>query len=288
MSLDVPVALILFNRPDATARVFQAIRAARPRRLFLVADGPRDAAEAALTGAARRAAGPVDWPCDVRTRFAEVNLGCRQNVSAGLDWVFEQCESAIVLEDDCLPHPSFFPFCAELLARYRDDERVAMISGDNFHFGRRVTDDSYYFSYMNHIWGWASWRRSWRRFDPTMQAWGELRETEWLERHLDFPRLAETMRKNFDRVWRGEVDTWDSQWTFACWQAEALTVLPAVNLVSNIGFGPGATHTRSAGSPLAGLPVETMAFPLRHPPEVVRDVPADAASLTRLIELKNL
>lgn len=288
LSLDVPVALILFNRPEATARVFESVRAARPARLLLVADGPRDDAERALTEAARRAVSEVDWPCSVERKYADRNLGCRANVAGGLDWVFDRCESAIILEDDCLPHPTFFRFCAELLDRYRAEERVAMISGDNFHFGRRATDDSYYFSYMNHIWGWASWRRSWRRFDASMQAWEALRRTDWLEQHLAFPRLAEAMRRNLDRVWRGEVDTWDTQWTFACWLADALTVLPAVNLVSNIGFGPGATHTRSAESALAGLPVEAMAFPLRHPKRVERNASADEASLSRLIELKNL
>jgi hypothetical protein len=288
MPLDVPVALILFNRPRQTARVFEAIAAAQPRELYLIADGPRDLTERAATDSARSVVSRVNWRCDVQTRYADRNLGCRANVSQGIDWLFSQTDSAIILEDDCLPHASFFPYCAELLQRYREDERVAMISGDNFQFGRRMTSDSYYFSYMNHIWGWASWRRAWRGFDASMNEWERLRQTDWLEQHLSFPALARKMRSNFDRVWRSEVDTWDTQWTFACWRANALTALPAVNLVSNIGFGFGATHTHAAASPLANLPTGAIEFPLCHPTEVKRHAAADDASLNRLLELKNL
>jgi hypothetical protein len=208
-------------------------------------------------------------------------------VSSGIDWVFEHVDRAIILEDDCLPDPTFFRFCDELLDRYVDNERIAMISGDNFQFGRPVTDDSYYFSYVTHVWGWATWRRSWRQYDVGMKRWEQVRETDWLEGYLDHAGFARQMRHNFDRVWRGEVDTWDAQWTLACWLNDGLTILPAGNLVRNIGFGSGATHTKAA-SPLANLPVEPMSFPLKHPAEVRRNKAADDASLDQLLALKNL
>src|SRR4051812_5076822 len=145
--LETPVAFLVFNRPDVTARVFRAIAAARPRKLLVVADGPRPdrAGEAERCEQVRRIATAVDWDCDLRTDFAPVNLGCKRRVSSGLDWVFTEVEEAIILEDDCLPHPTFFWYCRELLDRWRDDPRVATISGTNFQFGQRRGRASYYF-----------------------------------------------------------------------------------------------------------------------------------------------
>nr|MBA3765731.1 glycosyltransferase family 2 protein [Acidobacteriota bacterium] len=176
--MNVPVALIIFNRADTTARVLAEIAKARPSKLLVIADGPRadhpDDAEKCL--AARAAIDRVNWDCEVLTNYSEVNLGCGARPSSGLDWVFENVAEAIILEDDCLPHPTFFPFCAELLERHRDDERVMMISGDNFQFGRKRTQYSYYFSRYTHTWGWATWRRAWRYFDREIKLWPALRE----------------------------------------------------------------------------------------------------------------
>src|SRR5687767_13684909 len=162
-----PVALLVFNRPQATARVFEAVARARPPRLLVVADGPRadrpDDGE--LCHQTRAIIERVDWPCEVMKDYSDTNLGCRKRVSSGLDWVFSNVADAIILEDDCLPEPSFFPFCEELLERYRDDERVAMIRAGNFLEGRRVASTSYYFSRWFHIWGWATWARAWKHND---------------------------------------------------------------------------------------------------------------------------
>src|SRR3954453_1153033 len=165
--LETAVALLLFRRPEETARVFERIREARPRKLFLVADGPRPGNEEDAQGCeqARAVVERVDWPCDVVRDFADENLGLKKRIPRGLHRVFGEAPEAIILEDDCLPHPSFFRYCAELLERYRDDERVMMISGDNFQGGRRRTPDSYYFSRYVHSWGWATWRRAWQHFD---------------------------------------------------------------------------------------------------------------------------
>lgn len=288
MSLNTPIAFFVFNRLEPTARVFERIVQARPRRLLIVADGPRDDREQEKCEATRRIVERIDWPCEVERNYARRNLGCRQRVASGLDWVFDRCERAIILEDDCLPHPTFFRFAHELLDRYADDERIGQISGDNFQFGQRHFEHSYYFSCLNHIWGWATWRRAWRLYDVNVRRWGELRTTDWLERHLENPTFAANMRAALEKVWRGELDTWDVQWVFALWRADALTVLPALNLITNIGFGGDATHTRSSVNACANLPVQAMTFPLSHPPSVERDAAADHASLRRLLDARNL
>ena len=164
-NLRTPVALLIFNRPDTTERVFNAVAKARPSKLLVVADGPRDSrpGEAARCEQTRAIIKRVDWDCEVITNFADRNMGCKLRVSSGIDWIFEQVEEAIILEDDCLPDPSFFRFCDEMLERYRDNERVGMVSGGNLQFGRHRGTGSYYFSKYTHIWGWASWRRAWKR-----------------------------------------------------------------------------------------------------------------------------
>jgi hypothetical protein len=281
--LTTPVAFIIFNRPDTTARVFAEIARAKPPQLLVIADGARSdrPGEAELCAATRAIIEGVDWDCEVKTNFADRNMGCRQRVSSGLDWVFDTVEAAIILEDDCLPEPGFFRFCEELLEKYRDDERIGQISGDNFQFGHRHSADSYYFSRFNHIWGWATWRRAWKNYDVSMAAWPQARDRGWLREILDDKHQASYWGRLFQRVADGEIDTWDYQWVFACWRNNALTILPNVNLVSNIGFGPAATHT-TRDSQFANMETETMQFPLRHPDSVIRDTQADLATTGRM------
>ena len=274
--LHTPVAFLIFNRPDTAGRVFEEIRRARPPKLLAVADGPRPdrPGEAERCAAVRAIIERVDWPCELVKNYADTNLGCKRRVSSGLDWVFETVEEAIILEDDCLPHPTFFRFCDELLDRYRDDERVMHISGDNFQFGRKRGDASYYFSRYPHIWGWASWRRAWRHYDVEMTEW---RSAGDKEAYLSAFRTSDE-RRFFREVWNGvcegRIDTWDYQWGFACAARKGLVVLPNVNLVTNLGFAGDATHTH-AGSPVAALPSEAMVFPLKHPEGFQWDDEAD-------------
>ena len=275
--LDVPVAFLVFNRPDTTERVFAEIARAKPAKLLVVADGPRSnrPGEAEKCAETRAIIESVDWNCEVLTNYSDVNLGCKRRVSSGLDWVFENVEEAIILEDDCVPHPTFFRYCEELLDRYRDDRRIMAISGDNFQFGRRRSPYSYYFSRYNHEWGWATWRRAWQHYDVTMSVWPEIRDGAWLQDILGKTMQGAYWHRAFDTVYEGKIDTWDYQWTFACWLQNGLTILPNVNLVSNIGYGEAATHTRSTESPLANMRIEAIQFPLMHPPYVIRDTVAD-------------
>jgi hypothetical protein len=283
--LRTPVALLIFNRPETTARVFERVREARPPKLLVVADGPRpdQPDEAERTAAARRVVERVDWECELLTDYSEANLGCRRRVSSGLDWVFETVEEAIVLEDDCVPDPSFFPFCDELLERYRDEERVMHVSGDNFQFGRRVGEASYYFTRYPHVWGWASWRRAWRHHDVEIPKWaaaGRLRRRLLLREFAD-PSERRFWEWAWDGVSAGLIDTWDFQWVFALRARKALAINPNVNLVSNIGFGAESTHTAEDERGVGALPTEETGFPLRHPDRIERDAAADerAASL---------
>ena len=276
--LKTPVVFLVFNRPSVTAKVFGAIRHAQPPKLLVVADGPRsDRTEEQLCEETRKFATSVDWPCEVFTRFSTENLGCRLNVSSGLDWAFDQVEEAIILEDDCLPDPSFFPFCQELLERYRDNPAISEISGSNYQQGRRRTDFSYYFSRHAHIWGWATWRRSWRHNDLRMSAWPKLRERGWLHDYLRDSKAAFYWTKLFDDSYRGSHDSlnsWAIPWTFSCWARDSLSIIPETNLVSNIGYSDASTHTTRHST--ANLTSRgAISFPLQHPSLVQAQAEAD-------------
>ena len=279
--LATPVAFIIFNRPDTTARVFAEIAKVKPPKLLVVADGPRPSRskEEDKCAAARAVIEQVDWDCELITNYSDINIGCRQRVSSGLDWIFKTVEEAIILEDDCLPHPTFFRFCDELLDKYRDDERIMAISGNNFQAGRKRTHYSYYFSRYNHLWGWATWRRAWHYYDVDMTLWPEIKAQNRLKDILEDSNAVKYWLDKFQMIYDGrerQADTWDYQWTFACWLQSGLTILPNVNLVSNIGFSPDATHTLNKWSRAANLPVGAINFPLKHPPYMVRNAQADA------------
>ena len=276
--LSTPVLLLVFNRPEHTRRVFEAIKNARPPKLLIVADGPRAdrPGEAAKCDEVRSICQDVDWPCEVFTNFSPTNMGCRNRVASGLTWAFEQVEEAIILEDDCLPHPSFFPFCQELLQRYRDDTNVAVISGNCFlPGGYNRTFASYFDTRYSFIWGWATWRRAFKHYDVTMSKWPEVNAQGWLEDSLqEEPALVAYWRSIFNQVYNGQIDTWDYQLTFSLWLRGMISICPSRNLVSNIGFGPEATHTTD-NSPRANMPVFEASFPLVAPSSFMADSLAD-------------
>ena len=266
--LQTPVAFILFNRPMHTARVFQAIRNARPQHLFLIADGPRTDREGESTrcNQARTVVEQaIDWDCQVHKNYARDNMGCRQRISSGLNWVFKHTEQAIILEDDCLPDPTFFRFCEELLSYYADDERIMSISGNHFVGKKRCPSAHYYYSQYMHCWGWATWRRAWQHYDPTMKEWPRRRQEGWLNAFTFSRGGQRKWRSFFDRVYNRELDTWDFAWVYSIWSQNGLNILPDRNLVSNIGFGQEATHTRNTKRKQSHMPVVPMTFPLKHP-----------------------
>ena len=272
--LSSPVAFLVFNRPSLTSQTFAKIREAQPRQLFVVADGPRDGhpTDGDRVAEVRRIVSQVDWPCEVETNLAETNMGCKARVSSGLTWVFSQVDRAIILEDDCLPHPDFFRFCDELLERYKDDDRVATITGNNFQDGHHRGDASYYFSKYVLIWGWATWKRVWDRYDGDISFWPEWRNTSSWGSVAGDPIERRSWERVFDSV--PGVDTWDYPFVASTWFHGGLTAAPNVNLVSNLGFGPEALHTTDPDSPLAERPVEALG-PVSHPERVEQDFVAD-------------
>lgn len=274
MSLSTPVAFVVFNRPEHTSKSFARIRAQRPTQLFVIADGPRagHATDPERCQQVRAIVDVVDWPCTVHRDYAARNMGCKRRVSSGLDWVFSQVDRAIVLEDDCVPHDDFFAYCEALLERYQDDDRVAAVTGDNFQGGIKRGDGAYYFSKYNHVWGWASWSRSWRRYDGDIRFWATWKDSaEWRALHPD--RIERRYwERVFDRVALGAIDSWAYPWTASTWYHGGLTATPNVNLVRNIGIGPEATHTRGTPRPGGGtMPLR----PLRHPRKIEQDIAAD-------------
>lgn len=282
MSVKTPVVLLFYRRPHLLQRVFDVVAAVRPTQLLLVADGPRDDAERGNCEAARAVVAQVAWPCEVRRLYAATNLGCKQRVSSGLNWVFDQVEEAIILEDDCLPDPSFFPFCESLLARFREDERVFGITGSNLQAGQRRSDASYHFSGYPGIWGWATWKRAWRHYDADIASWPRLRAERFLESLFDRRDEVRYWRYIFDQVYAGRIDTWDYQVNLTMWLQRALFIWPEVNLVSNIGFGDDATHPLSPEHPSAAVPLGSIGE-LTHPPAVRRHHEADRFSFTHTI-----
>jgi hypothetical protein len=277
------VLFLIFNRPDTTQQVFEAIRAAKPPRLYVAADGPRQNREGEFERCeeVRKIATTVDWPCEVKTLFRNENLGCKLGVSGGINWFFENEEEGIILEDDVLPLPSFFEYCDELLERYRHDPNVGVISGCNLISKRFKTAESYFFSRYNLIWGWASWRRTWQHYDVNMHDWPEWRDKGGIKSISDGNKLFESYwNAIFDNVYRGGIDTWDYQLIFSCWYHGMVTALPALNQTFNIGFGhPDAVHT-TANTPSyvnESIP-ETLIFPLSHPITVERSIAADATT----------
>jgi hypothetical protein len=269
--LETPVALFVFNRPETTRRVFEVIARTRPAKLLLIADGPRleKAGEVERCTEVREIVSRVDWPCEVLMNFSNTNLGCQERIISGLNWVFSLEEEAIILEDDCLPDPSFFPYCRELLERYRGDSRVAAISGTNLVGKYLNTKYSYFFSRLGGNWGWATWRTEWQRYDRHMEQWPELKRAGALSEVFEDSKDAAYWTQIFDDMYENKGrSAWDYQWVYTHLKNNALTIIPRVNLVANIGFGRGATHT-SAADPRLMPPVKEVTFPLIHPPDFI-------------------
>lgn len=240
-----PVLLIVFNRPDTTIKVFERIREVRPKYLYVGADGPRPhiGGEAAKCEEARNVIQNVDWPCTVKTLFRQENLGCRRAVSESITWFFEDVESGIILEDDCLPDSSFFDYCVTLLDRYKNDERIMCVSGDNFQNGHVRGDGDYYFSIFPHCWGWATWRRAWKHYDHEMSTWPIFKEQNGCKSLLPHTSDIKRFQNIFQDVADGLIDSWGYVWQYSCWAQNGITCLPQKNLVQNIGFSSDATRT---------------------------------------------
>lgn len=271
-----PVLFLVFNRPKRTRQVFEVIRAVRPPKLFVAADGPRSdrSGESELCAEVRAIATTVDWPCEIHTLFRDSNLGCGRAVSEAISWFFSHVPEGIVLEDDCLPDPSFFPFCAALLERYRTDPRVFKVAGTNpLGTWPGCQGSSYFFSSYGYSWGWASWRDRWAYYDLGLADWPCFARSS----HSRYYPFTRQRNQGFQAVHAGLIDTWDYQWHFVISRHHGLVAIPTINLVRNIGFEPNATHTRNALSLYARNPLGQLFSPFQAPRFMLPDRPFEQA-----------
>jgi hypothetical protein len=281
-----PVLLIVYNRPDKTKRVLEAIRNVEPAKLFIVADGPKVGShgDEALVAETRAVFDSIDWECQVSNLYRSENLGLKRSVGEGISWFFDHVEEGIILEDDCIPHEDFFTYCDELLTMYRDKQEVSAITGNNFQEGRWRGNGSYYFSCYPHIWGWATWKRAWQHYDPSITFWPDLRESEKVRSLLISRQAYDFWLRLLDNVYEGKIEsTWDYSWTASVWDLGGLTATPNVNLVSNIGFDSSATHTKNESSQLSELVTYALGD-ITHPESVKQDLDADRYAFRRVFQ----
>lgn len=273
-----PVLVTAYNRPHMVNSLIRKIRQVAPTRIYFVVDGPKSdrPSDVGNCHQTQDAIAGVDWDCEVKTLFRDENLGLRRSVAGAIGWFFENETQGIILEDDCLPDPSFFDFCAELLTRHADDHRVFQISGNSFAPDNLAGSSSYYFSRYNFIWGWATWRDRWLCNDVDFETWDLDAARRLLNQvgdgNQDFTRY---WLKHFRLAISGEVDSWAYPWTYSVWKHGGLTALPRCNLVSNVGFGNEATHTRHSSPVLDRAPTNHLSFPLTHPTRVASNREAD-------------
>ncbi len=271
MKFTKPILLLAYNRPALMERVFEAIRKQQPTKLYVALDGINilESEDDERCEAVKAIIKTVDWDCKVKVLYRQQHLGCKLAVSGAISWFFEQEEEGMILEDDCLPHPGFFKYCSELLEYYRDNEKVWMISGTN-QMGEYQPEQSYHFVRLGSVWGWATWKRAWQHYDVEMRGWPENKET-WSELFKNERLIAQRTQAS-EKAYRGEIDTWDYQWAYAMAKHDTYAIMPSVNLVENIGFGEGATHTNAVPEKLYNKTDKTLKFPLKHPPNKILSI----------------
>jgi hypothetical protein len=273
----IPILFLIFNRPDTTQKIFDAIRRQKPKYLYVAADGARKSklGETEICQQVRDMIKQVDWDCELKTLFRDENLGCKMAVSSAITWFFEHVEQGIILEDDCLPDPSFFPFCEKLLEKYKADTRIGHIGGNNFWPGVIDENLSYDFCSCSHIWGWATWRRAWKNYNVDFPFWNEQKNKRSFlfcnkQDEIYFSSFVSDAISN-----RNGVNTWDTQWLLTLRSQNQLSIYPAINLVTNIGLGdPNAVHTAKKNNKYS-IPANTISFPLQHPQYVLRNKTLD-------------
>lgn len=270
--LETPVLFLTFNRPSTTKLVFEEIRKARPKKLFVNVDGPRNDGEKDKVEEVKKIVSNVDWPCKVKFFIRERNIGIAKGWIEAIDWCFKDVEKVIILEDDALPNEDFFRFCEEMLIEYKDNPKIMHITGCNFQRGWENNGASYYFSVYAHTYAWAIWKEKRKKYDREMKGYLQLRE----QFKKMFPNLLERtyLKRVMDDAYSKNVDAVDTKWGFSILKNDGLCIIPNKNLITNIGFGKDSTHTTDIDSYFS-LPREKMEFPLKHPTSIVRDKEAD-------------
>jgi len=259
-SITTPILFLIFKRFDTTQRVFEAIKKAKPKKLYIAADGGREKFPEEIVQCNKlreHITQQIDWDCELTTLFRDKNLGGKEAISSAIHWFFSHEETGIILEDDCLPTPSFFSFCQEMLARYQKDTRVMHISGSNLQFGKKYGDGSYYFSKHANIWGWATWRRAWQMYDMKMENFPQFERGEYIKAITPI-RQKKYLSRLANVHYRQGSHEWDYPWAYTIYSNNGLVITPNVNLISNIGFGGEAETTMNQKSPLANIPLENI------------------------------
>ncbi|MBI5078284.1 MAG: nucleotide-diphospho-sugar transferase [Candidatus Yonathbacteria bacterium] len=271
-----PILLIIFNRPDKVERLINSLRSVKPTKVYVSADGPREnvATDHSRCDRARAVVSQIDWPCEVFTNFHEYNTGADFGPEKAINWFFDNVDEGIILEDDCIAHPDFFRFAKEMLSRYRANDQVMMISGNNFQNEIIRGDGSYYFSKYPSTWGWASWRRAWMHYDTRISGYREFTDRNILDTICQSPAEKKYWTKFFEKINSGELNHWDIKWIFAVWNNNGISITPNVNLVQNIGFGNDATHTFTHDDTMVVRAVEL--GEITHPSTTIVDKKADA------------
>ncbi len=262
-----PVLLIIFNRPHISQKIFDVIKQIKPKYLYVAADGPRKNKpdDIKKCHAARNILNQVDWECELKTLFRDSNMGCGKGPADAITWFFEHVEQGVILEDDCLPDQSFFPFCEELLNRFRYDHKISVISGTNPLLKWKEKKSSYVYSTLGGTHGWATWRRAWKNFDYTATLWNTAQGKERVKKTLNNKLFYDHFSTEFDTYFKCQRnDVWDFQWLFCRLAHFSYSIVPNRNLISNIGFNEYATHTLKSSDLMAGLPTYKMDFPLKH------------------------
>lgn len=271
----VPILFLGFNRPEETAKSFECIKKYEPENLYVALDGPRTDDERKLCDAVESIVKDVNWDCRVQYLIRKENLGCGKAVNEAIDWFFKEEESGIIYEDDIIAGSAFFKFCEAMLEHYRDDERIWLVTGNNL-LGEWKVNNSYFFSKIGAIWGWATWKRTWIKHDKKIQNWPEIKKRGVM---LDIlpADLALAREKIMDKVFAGEIDTWDYQFTYTRLINSGLSVVPCKNLVSNIGFSQNATHTFSEPQMFPNKIMDFKTESLSHPNFIVANLRFDSA-----------
>jgi hypothetical protein len=269
----VPILFLIFNRQENTRKVFEAIRIQKPKYLFIAADGPRldKLGEIEICEKTREIVANIDWDCEVKKLFREHNLGCKLAVSSAISWFFDQVEEGIILEDDCLPDPTFFQFCKELLEKYRLDRQVMSISGSNLLEKPWKSNEQSYFWGHGGIWGWATWKRAWDLYDIDMKGWQKDEIKKVIRGAIGTDEWFYSYYSMFQSSYMRSLDTWDIQWFYSILINNGLAINPCMNLVKNIGYGKG-THTNFEDLYMAKIPLSSISFPLKHPKNKQLDI----------------
>jgi len=277
MNFKTPILFLVFNRLDTALKVFAEIKKQKPQYLYIAADGPRKGkiGEDNLCAEVRDSVlNQIDWDCELKTLFREENLGCGVAVSSAITWFFEHVEEGIILEDDCLPHTDFFCYCSDLLKRYKNENNISIISGCNFQNGILRGEGSFYFSSYTHIWGWATWRRTWEKYSFTLGGINRDKLDEQLKSFFCRKSERDYWLNIYDSMILKKIDTWDYQLVLCMFFYEKLSIIPNINLISNIGFGENSTHTVDANSPFASNKISEI-YPIVYPHIIKRDKKAD-------------